>query len=233
MPSLKNRFLIECPFAVGEAACVDGGFAQCVGGSFVVSQCSGDLQCFALPLVNSPGTSITCTTAADAEARISASGATGGITGNGSATPAPAPAPAPVPAPVPAPKGNAGGAADGDFKAQNGRDAQRQNAEFATLNADSPCTGQSSIFSSIFASDVANRIYKQLAKAPALTMASLSASTAPSSCSSAPAPSSASLFPWSTRLERASPVPRPLTPRLVSLPLVLNKGLRSSGSFDH
>lgn len=138
----------------GEAACVEGGFAQCVGGAFVVQQCSGDLQCFALPLVNSPGTSITCTTAADAEARISASGATGGITGDGSAAPAPAPAPssapsapappsasAPPSAPAPTPNGNAGGAAGGDFKTQNGLDAQDQNAEFETLDADSPCTG--------------------------------------------------------------------------------------------
>ncbi|KAJ2934879.1 hypothetical protein H1R20_g2291, partial [Candolleomyces eurysporus] len=69
------------PCQAGENACVDGGFAQCVGGSFVVTQCAGDLTCAALPLVNSPGTSITCTTEADALARIQASGATGGITG--------------------------------------------------------------------------------------------------------------------------------------------------------
>lgn len=55
----------------GDQACVDGGFAQCVSGAFVVTQCSGGLVCKALPLVNKAGTSITCTTEADAEARIS------------------------------------------------------------------------------------------------------------------------------------------------------------------
>jgi len=65
----------------GEDACVDGGFAQCVGGKFVVQSC-GTLTCAALPLVNKPGTSITCTTTSDAQARIAATGATGGITGS-------------------------------------------------------------------------------------------------------------------------------------------------------
>jgi len=65
----------------GENACVNGGFAQCVDGKFVVTGCSATLTCAALPLVNSPGTSITCTTTADALARIQATGATGGITG--------------------------------------------------------------------------------------------------------------------------------------------------------
>ncbi|KAF5316622.1 hypothetical protein D9619_006672 [Psilocybe cf. subviscida] len=64
----------------GETACVNGGFAQCVGGKFAVTSC-GALTCFALPLVNSPGTSVTCDTQADALARIAASGATGGLTG--------------------------------------------------------------------------------------------------------------------------------------------------------
>lgn len=65
----------------GEDACVDGGFAQCVDGKFVVMPCGPTLTCAALPLVNSSGTSITCTTQADALARIQASGASGGITG--------------------------------------------------------------------------------------------------------------------------------------------------------
>ncbi|KAF5357542.1 hypothetical protein D9757_009297 [Collybiopsis confluens] len=63
------------PCTDGEQACVNGGFAQCVGGSFQITQCSGGTQCFALPLVNSAGTSITCTTAADKDARIAATGA--------------------------------------------------------------------------------------------------------------------------------------------------------------
>ncbi|KAF8906658.1 hypothetical protein CPB85DRAFT_867486 [Mucidula mucida] len=59
----------------GDEACVDGGFAQCVGGAFVVSECSGGTQCFALPLVNKAGTSLACTTEADKDARIAATGA--------------------------------------------------------------------------------------------------------------------------------------------------------------
>ena len=62
-------------------ACIGGKFAQCDGGKFVLTPCSGGLQCFALPLVLSRGTSITCDTEADALSRISASGAKGGITG--------------------------------------------------------------------------------------------------------------------------------------------------------
>lgn len=40
----------------GEQACVEGGFAQCVGGAWSIQQCSGGNQCFALPLVNKAGT---------------------------------------------------------------------------------------------------------------------------------------------------------------------------------
>ncbi|CUA75694.1 proline-rich protein [Rhizoctonia solani] len=65
----------------GEQACVGDGFAQCVGGKFQVTACSGGLQCFALPLVNKAGTSIACDTEADAAARIAATGATGGVRG--------------------------------------------------------------------------------------------------------------------------------------------------------
>ena len=53
-----------------------------MGGTFVNLGCGATLQCFALPLVNSAGTSIACTTEADAAARIAAPGATGGITGS-------------------------------------------------------------------------------------------------------------------------------------------------------
>lgn len=67
----------------GDQACIGGGFAQCVGGKFAVTPCSGGTQCFALPLVNKPGTSLACDTQADATARFAASGVTGGITGSG------------------------------------------------------------------------------------------------------------------------------------------------------
>lgn len=66
-----------------EQACVNGGFGQCVAGKFSVTPCSGGLTCAALPLVNKPGTSVTCDTTADALARISNTGATGGLTGSG------------------------------------------------------------------------------------------------------------------------------------------------------
>lgn len=49
----------------------------------MTSSCGSGLICAALPLVNSPGTSITCTTTADANARIAATGAQGGLTGSG------------------------------------------------------------------------------------------------------------------------------------------------------
>lgn len=57
----------------GQNACVQGQFAQCAGGKFMLTPCSESLMCVALPLVNSPGTSITCDTQADAEARIGGS----------------------------------------------------------------------------------------------------------------------------------------------------------------
>ncbi|KAI6010761.1 hypothetical protein F5J12DRAFT_821573 [Pisolithus orientalis] len=65
-------------------ACVQGSFARCVNSSFVLQSCGATLTCAALPLVNSPGTSVTCTTLSEAEARIAATGATGGLTGAGS-----------------------------------------------------------------------------------------------------------------------------------------------------
>jgi len=69
------------PCTAGENACIGNAFAQCVGGKFVTEPCAASLTCAALPLVNSAGTSITCTTSADALARIAATGATGGLTG--------------------------------------------------------------------------------------------------------------------------------------------------------
>ncbi|KZV88270.1 hypothetical protein EXIGLDRAFT_839377 [Exidia glandulosa HHB12029] len=138
----------------GDQACTDGGFAQCVGGKFVVSGCAGGTQCFALPLVNKAGTSLACTTEGDAEARIAATGATGGITGNGSAAPVSAPA-APVaspaapvaspavpestpaaPAPAPAPSADANAK---PFALDNGKDAQALNRKFQGLSTTSSC----------------------------------------------------------------------------------------------
>jgi hypothetical protein len=72
---------VTSPCTEGTNACVNGAFAQCVGGTYVTQSCGSGLICAALPLVNSAGTSITCTTNADALARISATGAQGGLTG--------------------------------------------------------------------------------------------------------------------------------------------------------
>ncbi|EPQ56757.1 hypothetical protein GLOTRDRAFT_128694 [Gloeophyllum trabeum ATCC 11539] len=69
----------------GDNACIGSSFAQCVGGKYVTTACNtaAGLTCAALTLVNSAGTSITCTTPADALARIAATGAQGGLTGSG------------------------------------------------------------------------------------------------------------------------------------------------------
>ena len=68
---------------MGSIACVNGAFAQCVGEKWTLTPCSTGLSCFALPLVNSNGTSIACDTEQDAVSRISTSGASGGLTGAG------------------------------------------------------------------------------------------------------------------------------------------------------
>jgi len=54
-----------------EQACVNGQFAQCSAGKFALTPCSSGTTCTALPLVNKPGTSVTCDTQADSAARIS------------------------------------------------------------------------------------------------------------------------------------------------------------------
>lgn len=129
------------PCTAGDQACIGSGFAQCVNGKFVTTQCAASLSCLALPLVNKAGTSIACTTVADAVARIAATGATGGITGSGGAGAPAAPssstpnnaATTPAKPATPAP-------AAGGFKLQNGKAAQALNAKFAKLNTNSSCT---------------------------------------------------------------------------------------------
>ncbi|KAI0709640.1 hypothetical protein C8T65DRAFT_695640 [Cerioporus squamosus] len=84
----NNKFKTLTPDSscnAGDIACVNDKFAQCVGGKFVLQACGGGTICAALPLVNSAGTSVTCTTAADRDARIAATGATAaaGTGGNG------------------------------------------------------------------------------------------------------------------------------------------------------
>ncbi|CAG8743335.1 14940_t:CDS:2, partial [Acaulospora colombiana] len=66
---------------VGEVACIGDAFAQCPFGTFITTPCAGGLKCRALPLVNSVGTSVTCTTDDDAARRFAAAGASGGFDG--------------------------------------------------------------------------------------------------------------------------------------------------------
>lgn len=76
--NLNNQFqslTASSPCTSGNA-CVNGEFAQCVNGQYVLTSCGSGLMCAALPLVNSAGTSITCTTQADLNSRIAATDAT-------------------------------------------------------------------------------------------------------------------------------------------------------------
>ncbi|KAJ3895229.1 hypothetical protein GG344DRAFT_39282 [Lentinula edodes] len=146
----------------GQNACVNGAFAQCVGGKFETTQCAGGTTCAALPLVNSAGTSITCTTTADAEARIAATGATGGITGDGS-TAAASSASSDTSATDSAAVSTSTAAAStnqaatsssstSSFALSNGQAAQKLNVQFATLTASSSCTeGQNACVNGAFA----------------------------------------------------------------------------------
>ncbi|KIK47907.1 hypothetical protein CY34DRAFT_798775 [Suillus luteus UH-Slu-Lm8-n1] len=75
--NLNNQFqslTTSSPCTSGNA-CINGEFAQCVNGQYVLTSCGPGLMCAALPLVNSAGTSITCTTQADVNSRIAATGA--------------------------------------------------------------------------------------------------------------------------------------------------------------
>ncbi|KAI0749079.1 hypothetical protein C8Q74DRAFT_1222713 [Fomes fomentarius] len=66
--------------SAGDQACIDSGFAMWVTGEFVNMGCAAPTKCFALPLVNKAGTSLTCTMEDDALVCITAPGATGGLT---------------------------------------------------------------------------------------------------------------------------------------------------------
>lgn len=84
--ALNNKFktlTANSPCQAGDQACINNGFAQCVNGKFVVQGCAAGTICAALPLVNSPGTSIACTTQADLDQRIAATGATSAGAGAG------------------------------------------------------------------------------------------------------------------------------------------------------
>ncbi|KAJ7043555.1 hypothetical protein C8F04DRAFT_991783, partial [Mycena alexandri] len=63
----------------GAQACIGDSFAQCVKGTYVLSPCSGGNVCAAVPIVDGTvGTSVGCDAPADVEAKIAATGVTGG-----------------------------------------------------------------------------------------------------------------------------------------------------------
>ncbi|ETW80213.1 hypothetical protein HETIRDRAFT_428372 [Heterobasidion irregulare TC 32-1] len=146
----------------GDQACIGTAFAQCVGGAFVQTQCSSTLVCAALPLVNKAGTTIACTTQADAASRIAATGATGGIAGDSSSA-AFSSSPASSDAGSSSASASASAAGAGatfaatsgsgsGFLLQNGKDAQALNKQFQSLTADSSCTdGQNACIGDAFA----------------------------------------------------------------------------------
>jgi len=70
----------------GDTTCVQDAIATCVNGQFDASKgrCPASQKCFALPSVNSNGTTIACTSEKSALSLIKAAGATGDVTGSGS-----------------------------------------------------------------------------------------------------------------------------------------------------
>ncbi|KAF9260568.1 hypothetical protein L218DRAFT_872014, partial [Marasmius fiardii PR-910] len=66
----------------GTTACISGGFAQCVQSKWQVTPCSVGTECFALPLVNKEGTSLSCDTADNAATRFKDAGVDGGAAGS-------------------------------------------------------------------------------------------------------------------------------------------------------
>ncbi|KAI0708711.1 hypothetical protein C8Q72DRAFT_790776 [Fomitopsis betulina] len=134
----------------GTSACVNGEFAQCVSGAYVLQSCGSTLSCFALPLVNKAGTSITCTTEADAAARIAATGVSGGVTGSGdsstgsssashSASIAATPTANTAVAIATSASSSTSSSSSSSFLLSNGQKAQQQNAQFAALTASDSC----------------------------------------------------------------------------------------------
>ncbi|ORZ36112.1 hypothetical protein BCR44DRAFT_1512637 [Catenaria anguillulae PL171] len=69
----------------GQVLCAGNSLARCNGGqvSGPLQQCAGGLNCQVLPLVNSPGVSVTCTSDADKIARIGNGAVGGGNNGGG------------------------------------------------------------------------------------------------------------------------------------------------------
>ncbi|PPQ98459.1 hypothetical protein CVT24_004138 [Panaeolus cyanescens] len=65
-------------------ACINGGFAQCVNGKWIMLPCAEGTRCYSLPLINKAGESTTCARPDDALSRFKDAGVTGGPAGNDS-----------------------------------------------------------------------------------------------------------------------------------------------------
>jgi len=76
------KLTADSPCQTGDLACLNQGFAQCVNGKFVVTPCTTGTQCMALPLVNKPGTTVTCDRLDDGLARFAASGVSSSLDGS-------------------------------------------------------------------------------------------------------------------------------------------------------
>lgn len=135
----------DTPCSGGDQGCLNGEFAQCVNGKFQPSPCSSGTICVALPLVNKAGTSITCDTKADAEARFAAFGVQGITSGNG-ATSSPTSTDSTSPSTSTSTSGSgsnnavSGSSSFSETQHNNALEAQNLNTQFSTLTADSPCT---------------------------------------------------------------------------------------------
>lgn len=108
----------------GETACVGKDFAICDQGKYVQMSCGPSMQCYALPLINSVGTTVTCDTEADAGVRLGGQAGSGGSSGplttvatsteapsttSAPQTPPPPPPPSTTTSSQPTSTGNAGG----------------------------------------------------------------------------------------------------------------------------
>jgi len=138
----------------GDQACIGGSFAQCANGKFTLTACPAGTVCAALPLVNKAGTSISCDTESDVVSRIAATGATGGVDGSGSGSTSSGSSSESEDTPAPAASSDddndddsttsssasTTSSSSADFHLQNGLDAQKLNAKFASLTASSACT---------------------------------------------------------------------------------------------
>ncbi|KAF8550311.1 hypothetical protein OG21DRAFT_1468882 [Imleria badia] len=102
LKQVRNQFtsLNATSSCISGDACIGGQLAQCVNGKYVLSPCGPGSICAALPLSNSPGTSVTCTTQTDLNTRNAATGATNGTT-PANATDTPCPTTSNITAPMP------------------------------------------------------------------------------------------------------------------------------------